>query len=299
MSINAPLPGDPRRPHGPRDPGDAWVEGDHGRFWGRFGAAGALVHDAGRGILLQHRVEWSDQGGTWALPGGALHAGEDAVTGALREAHEEAAVPAGHLRVLFTSVFDVGYWSYTTVAAEVLTPFEPAITDPESLELAWVPLDEVEFKPLHSGFAAAWPELRERLASREFLVVDAANVVGSRPDGWWRDRRAAAQRLVDGLVQLARTGLPRRAGRSWPRIVVVTEGQARGAEDPTGLVRTVAAHGDGDYAVVETVRELTAGGGASIEVVTADRGLRQRIEKLGARAAAPGWLLDHVDSAHT
>ena len=147
---------------GPRDPGDAWVEGERGRFWGRFGAAGILVHDPDRGVLLQHRATWSDQGGTWGLPGGALHQGEDAVAGALREAWEEAAIPAGHVRVLFTSVFDVGYWSYTTVGARVIRPFDPRIADAESIELRWVMPDEVHTHPLHAGFAAAWPALRRR-----------------------------------------------------------------------------------------------------------------------------------------
>lgn len=153
----------PRRPHGPRDPGDAWVEGDKGRFWGRFGSAGLLVHDAGKGILLQHRATWSDQGGTWGLPGGALHQGEDAVNGALREANEEAAVPPESVEVLFTSVFDVGYWTYTTVAARVIEPFDPAISDPESLDLQWIQPANVDEHELHPGFAAAWPELRRRL----------------------------------------------------------------------------------------------------------------------------------------
>lgn len=158
---------DPRRPLGPRDPGDAWVEGEHGRFWGRFGSAGLLVHDAEKGVLLQHRATWSDHGGTWGLPGGALHQGEDAVNGALREAKEEAAVPPGSVRILFTTVFDVGYWSYTTVAAQVVEPFEPAISDPESLELQWVSLEGVGDKELHPGFAAAWPALRRRLQAPE------------------------------------------------------------------------------------------------------------------------------------
>ncbi|MCU1518558.1 MAG: hydrolase [Pseudarthrobacter sp.] len=150
---------------GPRDPGDAWVEGDRGRFWGRFGAAGVLAYDPGRGVLLQHRAEWSHNGGTWGLPGGALHQGEDAVTGALREAHEEAAVPAESVSVLFTSVLDFGYWSYTTVVLLVTDPFEPVISDPESIELLWVPLADVDAKELHPGFAAAWPALRTRMLS--------------------------------------------------------------------------------------------------------------------------------------
>lgn len=159
------MPGEPRRPVGPRDPGDAWVDGERGKFWGRFGAAGVLVHDVSRGILMQHRATWSDHGGTWGLPGGALHEGEDAVTGALREAHEEAAVPPDHLRVLFTSIYDVGYWTYTTVAVRVLRPFEAVITDPESIELLWIPVDDVSRKSLHPGFAASWPELHRRLAA--------------------------------------------------------------------------------------------------------------------------------------
>jgi 8-oxo-dGTP diphosphatase len=146
-----------------RDPGDAWVEGEQGKFWGRFGSAGLLAFDADRGVLLQHRAIWSHHGGTWGLPGGALHQGESPVDGALREANEEAGVPADQVKLLFTSVFDVGYWSYTTVAVRVVTPFEPVISDPESLALEWVPLDDVARRPLHPGFAAAWPALKPQL----------------------------------------------------------------------------------------------------------------------------------------
>lgn len=164
MTIVPPAPDEPRRPLGPRDPGDAWVVSETGeRYWGRFGAAGLLVVDAARGVLLQHRVSWSHFGGTWGLPGGALHEGEAAVDGALREAAEEAGVPGDAVRVLFTSVLDLGIWSYTTVVAETLRPFEAVISDPESVALEWVPADEVRRRPLHPGFADAWPKLRARL----------------------------------------------------------------------------------------------------------------------------------------
>lgn len=113
--------------------------------------------------MLQHRVSWSHFGGTWGLPGGALHEGEAPIDGALREATEEAGIPAGSVRVSFTSVLDLGIWSYTTVVADVVTPFEPVISDPESVALEWVPIDEVTERPLHPGFANAWPSLRERL----------------------------------------------------------------------------------------------------------------------------------------
>lgn len=135
------------------------------RFWGRFGAAGLLVHDRARGILMQHRADWSHFGGTWGLPGGARHEGESAIDGALREANEEAAVPADALAVLFTTVFDLGFWSYTTVVAEAVRPFVERMADVESIELRWVPIADVTALPLHPGFATSWPELRARLAA--------------------------------------------------------------------------------------------------------------------------------------
>jgi len=155
------LSGPPLPPLGKRDPGDAWVEGPDGqRFWGRFGAAGLLVWSRDRGILLQHRVIWSHFGGTWGIPGGARKQGESAVDGALREAAEEATVPSDKLHILQTAVLDLGFWSYTTVVAEALEPFEPVMADAESNELRWVALDGVDALPLHPGFAASWPELR-------------------------------------------------------------------------------------------------------------------------------------------
>ncbi|WP_158864128.1 NUDIX hydrolase [Leifsonia sp. AG29] len=144
--------------------GDAWVEGPDGRrFWGRYGAAGLLVHDVRRGVLLQHRADWSHFGNTWGLPGGARHEGESAVEGALREALEEAAVPPDAVNVLFESVLDLGYWSYTTVVAEALRPFDVHMADVESIELRWVAIERVSELPLHPGFNESWPALRARL----------------------------------------------------------------------------------------------------------------------------------------
>ncbi|CAM5425547.1 hypothetical protein SHIRM173S_03345 [Streptomyces hirsutus] len=69
------------------------------------------------------------------------------------------------------------------------------------------------------------------------VIVDAANVVGSVPDGWWRDRRGAAERLRD---RLAERGLPGRTGPA--EIVLVVEGAARGVESVPG-VRVESAPG--------------------------------------------------------
>nr|WP_241732138.1 NUDIX hydrolase [Galbitalea soli] len=147
-----------------RDPGDAWVEGPDGtRYWGRYGAAGLLVWQPDHGVLLQHRVEWSHFGGTWGIPGGARKMGESAVEGALREAAEEATVPPEVLSILHTAVFDLGFWSYTTVVARAEAHFDPVMADLESNELRWVAVHEVDALPLHPGFEASWPALREFL----------------------------------------------------------------------------------------------------------------------------------------
>ena len=144
--------------------GDAWVEGPDGdRYWGRFGAAGLLVVSPDFEVLLQHRAAWSHFGGTWGVPGGARHEGETAVDAAVREAGEEAGVPADALDVRFTTVLDLGYWSYTTVVADAASRFTPVVSDPESIALRWVAVAEVDTLPLHPRFAEAWPGLRSRL----------------------------------------------------------------------------------------------------------------------------------------
>jgi 8-oxo-dGTP diphosphatase len=151
-----------RRPRGPED---AWVDGPQGRYWGTYGAAGLLLAHPVAGVLLQLRVEWSHFGGTWGLPGGARKADETPEQAAIREADEEASVPPEVVEVLGTKVFDVGYWTYTTVLARASRLFEPVMGDAESSELAWVPFADVEGLPLHPGVASTWPELRATLAA--------------------------------------------------------------------------------------------------------------------------------------
>ncbi|CAL9406954.1 NTP pyrophosphohydrolase [Streptomyces pilosus] len=110
------------------------------------------------------------------------------------------------------------------------------------------------------------------------VIVDAANVVGSVPDGWWRDRRGAAERLRD---RLAADGVPDRPGPL--EIVLVVEGAARGVEPVPG-VRVESAPGSGDDHMVG----LVAGAGdRPVLVVTADRELRRRVTALGAEVTGP------------
>lgn len=68
-----------------------------------------------------------------------------------------------NLTVLFTSVFDLEFWRYTTVVAEAADAFVPVISDAESQALAWVDLDDVAGLSLHPAFGASWPGLRTRL----------------------------------------------------------------------------------------------------------------------------------------
>lgn len=117
---------------------------------------------------------------------------------------------------------------------------------------------------------------------KTLLVVDAANVVGSVPDGWWRDRHGAAERLRDDLVPYAEEGVPGYPGPV--EVVLVVEGSARGVGSVPG-VRTVAAPGTGDDRIVRLVAEEAPN--RPCVVVTADRGLRERVRALGAGVTGP------------
>jgi hypothetical protein len=120
------------------------------------------------------------------------------------------------------------------------------------------------------------------------LVVDLANLMGSRPDGWWRDRAAAATRLLEGLARLGdAVDGPQGEGLRIGEVVAVLEGRSVAAADPEGI-RVVRAGHDGDSAVVEEARGVLDGGRRPL-VVTADRGLRARLPA-GTRVAGPGWL---------
>ena len=306
--------------------GNGWVRCSLGhRHWGRFGAAGLLAFVTGGPVLLQRRTWWSHHGGTWGLPGGARDSHESALAAALREAAEECEVPpdAVHPRGVFTD--DHGGWSYTTVLAEAEKTFPVRADDDETDEVAWVALPAMSKLDLHPGLGAHWAELSHEL-SPVTIIVDGANVVGSRPDGWWRDRAEAAVRLRDELAPLAGRGVTQLPddetpapvadrvsstasadrgashnrvrgdrvadGLTWmrwlPDVVLVVEGAARpaAAEPGEGAVRVVAARGSGD----DTIAEFAAQTDGRRIVVTADRELRARCVAAGASVAGPTWL---------
>jgi len=125
------------------------------------------------------------------------------------------------------------------------------------------------------------------------IVVDVANVMGARPDGWWRDRAGAAVRLHAEVAALAASGRAILPGETDPaEFVMVFEGAANAAgsrirDARTDRVRVVHAPGHGDDAIVAVVRELP---GRRV-VVTADRELRDRCAAAGTEVRSPGWLL--------
>ncbi|WP_182526181.1 NYN domain-containing protein [Nocardioides dongkuii] len=118
------------------------------------------------------------------------------------------------------------------------------------------------------------------------LIVDGANVVGSRPDGWWKDRAGAARRLHEGLLV---------ADTPYDVVVLVLEGAAKGGvrAGRDAHVRTVHAPRDGDATIVAEAR-AAAERGDRVTVVTADRMLQARVQGVGALALGPAWLLDQL-----
>ncbi len=149
------------------------------------------------------------------------------------------------------------------------------------------------------------------------LIVDGANVMGSRADGWWRDRAGAMARLHGELAALAARGIPGPVpgslpggevapaepdpgetgasgepggpGRWFPDVVLVVEGRARAVLDlvsEAAGVRVVAARREGDDEIADLAGRLP---GQRI-VVTADRALRRRCEDAGATVTGPRWL---------
>jgi hypothetical protein len=115
------------------------------------------------------------------------------------------------------------------------------------------------------------------------LIVDSANVVGSRPTGWWRDRAGAAERLHKTIAA---------ADLGYDVVVLVLEGDARGGQPvgEDGALHTMHAPGSGDDAIVEQVRTRSRDGD-DVVVVTADRVLRERVAAAGGSSVRPSWLL--------
>ncbi len=120
------------------------------------------------------------------------------------------------------------------------------------------------------------------------VVVDAANVVGARADGWWKDRAGAAHRLHEELLTADVPG---------DEIVLVLEGGAKAGVRPgkDAHLRTVHAPKDGDRSILAEATKA-AEQGRRVTVVTADRALAANCGAVGAVVVGPSWLLDRIES---
>jgi len=123
------------------------------------------------------------------------------------------------------------------------------------------------------------------VGTARMVVIDAANVIGSRPTGWWRDRPGATSAFVSRVRASAA------AGRLHPPTVVVLEGQGRAGvpEGEADGVQVVHAIGPGDDTVV-----IIASTNRDVVVVTADRALAERGRATGAEVVGPTWLLERL-----
>lgn len=120
-------------------------------------------------------------------------------------------------------------------------------------------------------------------------VVDAMNVIGTRPDGWWRDRDAAMARLVDRLE--------RHVAASGDEVTVVFERKPGGGLRSSLVEIAYATTRGPDAADFEIVRIVEADPAPrSITVVTSDRWLGDRVSAAGAAVFAAAPFRDRIDA---
>ena len=130
------------------------------------------------------------------------------------------------------------------------------------------------------------------MSSTRRLIVDGNNVIGSRPDGWWRDRPGASRRLVASLQVLA--------SESGDRISVVLDGRPlpdlpEGVHD--GVLVAYATRAGRNAADDRIAEEVTRDRDpASLVVITSDRGLAERVRASGASVEGAGTLLTRLDA---
>lgn len=133
--------------------GDGFIVlADGSARWGRFGAAGVLAR-CGEHVFVAQRSLHCHNGGTWAIPGGALDLDETPIEGALREFAEEIGHHLTGFELVDVFEDDHGGWSYWTVIVDVPEPFDPPVDlHWETAAAAWVPLGELHTYDLFPAF---------------------------------------------------------------------------------------------------------------------------------------------------
>jgi 8-oxo-dGTP pyrophosphatase MutT (NUDIX family) len=140
--------------------GDGFITlADGSARWGRFGAAGVLVRSGERMFVAQRSLHCHN-GGTWAIPGGALDLDETPLDGALREFAEEIGHELTDFEIVTMHEDDHGGWSYWTIVHELAEAFEPPVQlHWETAATAWVTPDELATLELFPAFRATLARL--------------------------------------------------------------------------------------------------------------------------------------------
>jgi predicted RNA-binding protein with PIN domain len=117
------------------------------------------------------------------------------------------------------------------------------------------------------------------------LVVDGNNVMGSRPDGWWKDRAGAARRLVEQIGAWAADD-----------VLVYFDGPEPPEMPAPEHVEVRFATRRGRDAADDDIAALVASHPApsDLRVVTSDAALAQRVREAGAEVVGARWLLDRL-----
>jgi predicted RNA-binding protein with PIN domain len=118
------------------------------------------------------------------------------------------------------------------------------------------------------------------------LVVDGNNVMGSRPDGWWKDRAGAARRLVEQIAEWASED-----------VLVYFDGAPHPEMPSPGHVEVRYATRRGRDAADDDIAAFVASDRSPSDlcVVTSDAELSRRIRQAGAEVVGARWLLDRLD----
>jgi YacP-like NYN domain len=118
-------------------------------------------------------------------------------------------------------------------------------------------------------------------------MIDASNVIGTRPDGWWRDREGAGRRLLDELRAFAEGGEA--------VTVVLDAGPPEWAGREGAFEVAIAPRRGRDAADDEIVALLDAPGGQGVRVVTSDAELARRVRALGAEVEGAGTFRTRLE----
>lgn len=119
-------------------------------------------------------------------------------------------------------------------------------------------------------------------------IVDGMNVIGSRPDGWWKDRGRAMVALVDSLDRWAST--------QGDDVTVVFERPPPAAISPSIVEVAYAPKAAANSADDEIVRRVQADARPhEIRVVTSDKELTDRVARLGASVHPAASFRDLID----